>query len=416
MRTPLGAGTSQRTVLFLDFEGWSVFDQVACATRRDGIRAVKIAASTPTRAALHDFRWWADRYFYDERVAVDNSRDVGRIKELILTGQVADVIVAEPSLAALGFNCELGQLMTAHSLAFKVTPATDLLDKFEVNRRLATVGINIPRQVCVDELTPGDIAQEFGFPVILKARVGAAGANVRIANSETEIERAIESLGGYSKDVFYQEYIDGNRVFYGAVVGQNGPILEHGFYTCAMQYPLGPSAFVRFHDHADLLEAGRAAIQLFGCRGFVSFGFNRAPDGRIFHLDANIRPWGSLLAPLREGVDFAAAYASLLDDRPWPASVAISRCAKEFVVLPGMLMNAKTVPAFVQALATLWRVHAWRLTLGYAILISSRAVLTRLQGLTRRIGHLLSRGTGSNPTSETRNGTTFVPPKRKSAA
>lgn len=328
---------------------------------------------------MRNVRWWADRFFFDECLAFDNSRDAARIEELLASEGIADVVVAEPSLAAVGLHGDLARKLTARSLAFRDTPADILLDKFEVNRRLAAIGVGVPRQVPVGETSPAMAIAEFGLPIVLKARIGAAGMNVRILNSQAEIESALAEWAGEAGSLFYQEYIAGERVSYNAVVGANGPLLEHGFISRIAQYPMGPSAFVRRHDDPALLKAGRAAAQLFGCQGFVSFGFIRAADGGLFHLDPNIRPWGSLLAPLVEGIDFAAAYTTLLREQSLPVP------AQDLAVLPGVLLQAATVRAFLAALITLWRVHARRLALRYAALISARAVLTGFARLARRM-------------------------------
>ena len=402
----LGAGTTRRTILFLDHQGWSAFDQVACAVRRDGIRAIKITDARRKAASMRDLRWWADRFFYDERLAFDDPRDLARIEKLLAGGEIADVVVAEPSLAAIGFRSTLGQKLTAHSLAFAGTPAEILLDKFEVNHRLATIGIGVPRQVPVAGRTPAEIAGEFGLPSVVKAPTGAAGQSVRIAESEAAIASALEELGGESEDLFYQEHIAGERVSYNAVVGEDGPRMEHGFISCEAQYPMGPSAFVRRHDDPDLLKAGRAAARLFGCRGFVSFGFIQAPDGRLYHLDPNIRPWGSLLAPLVEGIDFAAAYTALVNERPLPA--------QDLAVLPGVLVHAKTVPTFLAALTMLWRVHGRRLALSYAALMSARATLVGFGRLGRRTSRLLRH---AEPVPALKSGKAdFIEPGGKSVA
>ena len=270
----------------------------------------------------------------------------------------------------------------AHSLAFHGTPARILLDKFEVNRRLGAIAIDVPRQVPVTNGTPQEMVGRFGLPIVLKARLGAAGENVRIVQSEAEIGAAIQSLADRGGELFYQEYIAGDRVSYNAVAGPDGPLLEHGFISIETQYPMGPSALVRCQDDPELLRAGRAAAALFGCQGFVSFGFIRDAQGRLFHLDANIRPWGSLLAPLCEGIDFATAYTDLLRTRSLSP-------VKNLAVLPGTLVRAKTAPAFLRGLTALWQVYAPRLSFRYAALISILALVSGLARSARRAGRLL---------------------------
>jgi hypothetical protein len=145
---------------------------------------------------------------------------------------------------------------------------------------------------------------------VLKHPTGTAGEQVRVAHDRSEVETHLRELGGDGAPLFYQEHVPGRVVIYGAVIGADA-MIEHGFRVERAQYERGPAAEVTIYDSPELLAAGRKASALFGSRGFVSFGFIEAADGRLLHIDANIRPWGLIAAPLRVGIDFGAAYSAL---------------------------------------------------------------------------------------------------------
>jgi len=326
----LGRERSERrpTVIFLDDDGWASFDQVAVMLRARGIRTVRAILTPAARAdkLLREphLRWLADRLFYDELIELRAASGRARLDALLASGAVADVIVTEPALLGLGLTTPLGKALTAGSLAFQGTPPEVMLDKFAVNVALQGAGVGCPRQRPAQSTSPELAAAQLGLPVVIKHPVGAGGDRVRVAACVAEIARFVAELGGDAEPLFYQEHVTGKVAVYGAVVGDRGPIIEHGFRIETQQYACGPAALTRLYDHPQLLAAGRRASEIFGPRGFVSFGFIEAEDGRFLHIDPNIRPWGMIAAPLPLGIDFAAAYADFIRNiepsrRPSPA-------------------------------------------------------------------------------------------------
>jgi hypothetical protein len=345
---------SRPTVLFADDHGWMSFDQVAAALRHRGIRTVRVMTREPAR--LRDLlrephlRWLADRAFYDETVVLCRPGGPERLASLLDRG-VDDVIATEPTLEAIGLESELGRRMTGQALAFRGAPAEVLLDKFEVNERLAAHGVGVPLQVRADLLTPAQAVRRFGLPLVIKGGMGAGGDQVRIAGSLAEVKEALEALGGDRAEIFYQEHVRGPMVFYTGVHGPDGPLLEQGFAVGSSQYELGPSASVRIYDRPELIAAGRRAAQLFGCQGYAEFDFMEAPDGRLLHVDANTRVWGFVLAPLSVGIDFVEAYAALLRGRAKAGKPVETADAGELPVFPFTLLQAVRAGSATEILA-----------------------------------------------------------------
>lgn len=331
------------TVLFADDQGWSSFDQVAAALRRRGVRAVRVVTSEPPGLAdvfsEPHLRWLADRSFYDEVIVLSRPGAERRLGRLLDRG-VADVVATEPTLLRIGLDSETGRRLVARALAFSGAPPPVLLNKFTVNQRLAEHGVAVPSQVRADALTPAQAIRRLGLPLVIKDPIGAGGDQVRIADSLEEVQRALDGLGGDCSRLFYQEHIQGRMVIYASIWGADGPLMEHGVAIGQSQYNLGPASTIRIYDEPALLEAGRKAAELFGCRGFTSFGFMQAADGRLFHVDANIRIWGMILAPLSVGIDFIAPYAALVSGRRWTPSAPAQLSDDEIPVFPYRLLQA----------------------------------------------------------------------------
>lgn len=350
------------TVIFADDAGWHSFDQVAATLRRRGLRTVRVTLrSQPGPLEVgHEppFRWLANHLFYDETIVLSEAEGPERLERVLAEEPVADVIVTEPLLLALGLSSPLARKLTARSLAFREMDPDILLDKFAVNTRLAAAGVGIPQQARVAGLSPARAAKLLGLPLVLKNPIGAAGDGVRIAATAEAATRAIQELGGSSAPLFYQQHVEGAVLLYGAVVGPEGPMLEHGFRVEEAQYPLGPSAVVSIDDSADLLAAGRRAAELFGCHGFVSFGFLRSADGQLLHIDANWRVWGMMFSPARLGVDFTAPYIALVTKRPWRSPRPRALPAAQLPVLPFALYAAAAGGSLGAAAASTWAMLA----------------------------------------------------------
>jgi hypothetical protein len=336
--------SSQRTVVFVDDDGWQSFDQVAIGLRRRGLRVVRLVTGAAARftqmLAEPQLRWAADRLFYNEVISLSADGAMDRIFAILDGGRVVDVIAAEHTLRRVRLESSLGRALTKHSLSFSGTPPETLLDKFAVNARLADAGLAVPRQAWASELSASEAAEAFGLPLVVKRPLGAAGDEVRIARSRPEIERALEELATPHEPVFYQEHVTGTLMVYGAVAGDDGAVFEHGFRIVGTQRERGPAAAASVHDAPALLDAGRRVVELFGPKGFTSSCFIEAADGKLFHIDANIRPWGMIAVALPLGIDFTNAYVQLVGGRKRRPRKAGGKSTGPLPVFPHTIFEA----------------------------------------------------------------------------
>ena len=310
-------------VLLVDDVGWDSFDQAAAGLRRKGLRIIRVTASEP--GTLRDLfaepalRWLADRLFYDEVLSLAEDKGRRRLAELAAAGHIADAIITEPTLQKAKLDSEAIRLLVTNSLAFRGTPAETMLDKFEVNQALAAAGVPVPEQLG-SPCSPVEAVQRLGLPLIIKTPTGAAGYGVRLARTLAETEQGMAELREHGQEPFFQAYAEGSVVMYAAVLGPGGaPLIEHGFRVEQTQSRLGPSAAVSLYDRDELIELGRQAARLFRPEGFAAFGFIETPDGRLLHIDANLRVWGNIASPLKLGINYLEAYAALIRGEPWTA-------------------------------------------------------------------------------------------------
>jgi hypothetical protein len=397
----LRARSKRPIVVFVDADGWTSFDQVAIALRRRGLHVVRIITGPLARCSkiFNEplLRWAADRLFYDEVISLsDDPTAADRVFALLASRRVVDVITTEPTLRQIGLASLLGRALTARSLSFSGTAPEVLLDKFAVNARLARAGFDVPRQAGAHDLSPSDAVDLFGLPLVIKSAMGAAGHHVRIANSMAEIHAALNELGHADVPLFYQEHVCGKVVLYGAIVGPEGPRFEYGFRIEQTQYARGPAALASLYNPRTLLDAGRQAVEIFKPQGFASFEFIETEDGRLLHIDANIRPWGMIAVALHLGIDFAKAYAGLFghaDVAPAPPPEA----AGPLPVFPHALFEAADTGGPGQFVATAARLGGCLRGLGvrYCAQIFAQALII----VGRRIGR---RGLRARPERQLR--------------
>lgn len=333
------------TVLIVTDRGNEQFDQLACTLRRCGVRVVRVRSpprrQTQTAGPAARTRWLRDCWFYDACLTLaERGGALSFDGKALRRDRIVDVLVNEPTLSAAGLSGSALSDLAARGLACSRLPPSVLLDKFALNAVLRDSGIGVPAQLDAREVTPSQAVERLGLPLLVKDRVGAGGEGVRAASTLQEVELAVQELTRrQSGSVFYQQHINGEMVMYGALIGDRGPIIEHGLKVAAAQWALGPSARVAMFDDPDLLAAGRAAAAVLGCRGFIELGFLRDRDSRLWHIDANCRSWGNMISLLQVGIDYTAAYVAMVTNAPQPASVAVAPSG-EADVLPFSLYAA----------------------------------------------------------------------------
>jgi hypothetical protein len=303
-------GKRRPTVIFVDDWGWTSFDQAAAGLRRRRWRTIRLTSARPGKGELPPLRV-ADRLFYDRCWALDKPADQARVVELLDSGCVADVFVAEQALDNIGLETPVARALARRSLAFTGTPAEQALDKFWVNAALAAAGIGTPQQIWAAELSPEEAARRFGLPLVIKQPIGAAGYQVRIAKSVAEIRSHLAELGGPEAPLFYQEHVPGRELLYCAVVGPQGTLVQHAFVVSRHTFNRGPASLAALYDSPAVLAAGAQAVEVLRPLGLLQLCFIEAADGRLFHIDANLRPWGMMAAPLQLGIDYLGVYAAL---------------------------------------------------------------------------------------------------------
>ena len=197
-----------------------------------------------------------------------------RDEGLVFVGPPAEAI------AAMGSKTAARQLVTAAGVP--VVPGTT--------------------SAVADALEAGRIAEEFGYPVLLKAAAGGGGKGMRIVRTADEMPGALdaarrEARNAFGDDAVYVEkYIVGPRHIEIQVLGdQHGTMLSLGERECSVQrrhqkmIEEAPSVAVSPTLRA---EMGDTAVRAARAAGYVNAGtceFLLDRDGRFYFLEMNTR-------------------------------------------------------------------------------------------------------------------------------
>ena len=146
------------------------------------------------------------------------------------------------------------------------------------------------------------IAEQYGYPVLLKAVAGGGGKGMRVVRAASELASALESARREAKNafgddaVYVEKYIDGPRhVEIQILADSHGNVLHLGERECSVQrrhqkmIEEAPSVAVSPELRAQM---GDTAVRMARAAGYVNAGtceFLLDRDGQFYFLEMNTR-------------------------------------------------------------------------------------------------------------------------------
>jgi acetyl-CoA carboxylase biotin carboxylase subunit len=146
------------------------------------------------------------------------------------------------------------------------------------------------------------IADEFGYPVLLKAAAGGGGKGMRVVRAASELSSALDSARREAKNafgdeaVYVEKYIDGPRhVEIQVLADTHGNVMHLGERECSVQrrhqkmIEEAPSVAVSPELRARM---GATAVQLARAAGYVNAGtceYLLDREGNFYFLEMNTR-------------------------------------------------------------------------------------------------------------------------------
>jgi acetyl-CoA carboxylase biotin carboxylase subunit len=170
------------------------------------------------------------------------------IPAILTAATITGADAVHPGIGFLSENAQFAQMVEEHDLVF-IGPSPDHIslmgDKVQAKETARQIGLPVVpgSDGAVD--TPDEaiaVAEEIGFPVLLKASSGGGGRGMKIANNAAELPEALstcrqEALAAFGDDTVYIEKLLGQpRHIEIQVLGDgHGNVLHFGERDCSLQ-------------------------------------------------------------------------------------------------------------------------------------------------------------------------------------
>ena len=230
--------------------------------------------------------------YLDIEAIVSAAKDVG-----------ADAV--HPGYGFLAENPTFARRLSEEGIVF-IGPSSDVLkllgDKITAREAMVKAGLPVAKGSPGPISNPEEaslIANDIGFPVIIKAAAGGGGIGMQVVESEDEFESAMKlcqgrALSAFGDDrVFLEKFIEGAQHIEFQVLGDGKEAIHFGERFCSIQrrhqkiLEEGPwlSDEIR-KEIGDKVVAGAKAV---GYCGLATFEFLRDSRGEFYFLEVNPR-------------------------------------------------------------------------------------------------------------------------------
>jgi hypothetical protein len=253
------------------------------------------------------------------------------------------------------------------------------LNKCVQTRMAREAGFNVPETLVArtsNEIF--DFAKRESFPIILKAaecvptyQGRAYSCRKWICANQVELDRAIGEWGE-RVPLLVQTFITGVGEGLFGLSAPEGVRAWSGHRRLRMMNPQGSgsSACISQSVPEDLKAIAEKMIRMAGWHGAFMIELLRDDSGKLWFVELNGRPWGSMSLSRRQGLEYPAWHVQLaLDEKsksgmvPSPAPGLVCRhVGREFMHLLFVIKGAKSKalgnwPPFWKTIANVVRVH-----------------------------------------------------------
>jgi acetyl-CoA carboxylase, biotin carboxylase subunit len=229
------------------------------------------------------------------------------IPNIISAAEIVHADAIHPGYGFLSENAQFAEIVESHNIIW-VGPKPEHIrvmgDKVEAKRTAAALGL---------PLVPGSpgpletveeahaVANEIGYPVLIKAASGGGGRGMKVVPSEDQLESlmaqaASEAKAAFGDDTVYMEkYLGDPRHIEFQVFGDgNGAAVHLGERDCSIQrrhqkvIEEAPSPVISAEQRAEMGERVAKAMADMGYRGAGTIEF-LYEDGEFYFIEMNTR-------------------------------------------------------------------------------------------------------------------------------
>lgn len=280
-----------------------IANRIIWTCREMGIKTVAVH-SEADRDALHV------RYA-DEAVCIgpaSSAESYLNIPSIISAAEITNVDGIHPGYGFLAESATFAQICEDCNIKF-IGPRPDVIammgDKVEARRTMVAAGVPILPGSSEPIESPEkaiEIAQEIGFPIIIKASAGGGGRGMRIVRAEAELESQLElaqteALNAFKNGAVYIErYVERPRhIEIQVLADEHGNVIHLGERECSIQrrhqklIEEAPSPVITPEQREQMGAVAVRACQEIGYSSAGTFEFLLDEDGSFYFMEMNTR-------------------------------------------------------------------------------------------------------------------------------
>ncbi len=229
------------------------------------------------------------------------------IPNILAACEITGADAVHPGYGFLSENARFAEILADHNVHF-IGPKAEHIrimgDKIEAKRTARRLGIPVvpgSEGGVSSDAEAGRIADEIGYPVLIKAAAGGGGRGMKVAHSEAELSAALatarrEAKAAFGDDAVYLEkYLEKPRHIEIQVLGDGkGKAIHLGERDCSLQrrhqkvWEEGPSPALNETARNTIGETVAKAMRDIGYLGVGTVEF-LYEDGRFYFIEMNTR-------------------------------------------------------------------------------------------------------------------------------
>jgi acetyl-CoA carboxylase, biotin carboxylase subunit len=277
--------------------------RVICACQELGIKTVAVY-SEADRHSLHV-------RFADEAICIGpakSSRSYLDIPSVISAAEITNVDAVHPGYGFLSENADFAEVCELSGIKF-IGPRPEIIRQMGSKQRARTImeeaGVPIllgSRGVLSSSEEALALADEIGYPVMLKAAAGGGGRGMRIVRSEMELPTLLTQAQGEAAaafscgDIYLEKLIEAPRhIEFQVLADEHGSVEILGERECSIQrrhqklLEESPSPSVSAHLRAGMSERLRIAMEAIGYTNAGTVEFLMDENGKLYFIEVNAR-------------------------------------------------------------------------------------------------------------------------------
>ena len=227
------------------------------------------------------------------------------IEAVIDAAKSMGVDAVHPGYGFLAENAEFVRRLEEEGITF-IGPSSDVIrllgDKIEARKAMEAAGLPVAKGSSEPVSTPEEailLAEEIGYPVIIKAAAGGGGIGMQIVHEANEFTSALNlcqsrARSAFGDDrVFVEKYIVGAQHVEFQVLADGKRAIHFGERFCSIQRRhqklLEEGPWLTEEVRADIGAKVCAGAEAVGYRGLATFEFLRDAYGDFYFLEVNPR-------------------------------------------------------------------------------------------------------------------------------